>query len=221
MAPGDTLVLAGDIFDLFVGAKAVFIEKYAELFAALRAAGERGLRLHYIEGNHDFLIRGAFGAIPGLTVHPEHVAVELGGRRFLVLHGDTVDREDYGYRLLRGFFRSPLMKALVLAFPGEWVDAIGRLSSRRSSGRNPRLLTELPIERRERYRRLYRSFAAERLAEGYDFVIAGHCHDLDEMSFTIGEREGQYINMGYPPVHGSYLSWTEGDEKVRRERFAY
>jgi hypothetical protein len=56
------------------------------------------------------------------------------------------------------------------------------------------------------------------VAEGYDYVVMGHCHDLDEMSFKVGERVGQYVNVGYPPVHGSYLSWSPGDEKIMRER---
>jgi hypothetical protein len=70
----------------------------------------------------------------------------------------------------------------------------------------------------ERLRKIYRSYAAERLAEGYDYVVMGHCHDLDEMSFQIGGRAGQYVNVGFPRVHGSYLSWSPGDEKIMRER---
>ena len=70
----------------------------------------------------------------------------------------------------------------------------------------------------ERLRNLYRSYAAERIARGCDFVVMGHCHDLDEKSFVIDGRPGQYVNVGFPRAHGSFLSWSPGDERIQRER---
>lgn len=215
---GDTLVLAGDLFDLFVGNKAIFVSRYSEFLRELAQAGRRGVRIHYIEGNHDFHVSRAFGGIPGLTVHAHDVAVEVGGKRFFFAHGDTVDPSDVRYRLLRGFFRSPLMRAFVVVAPGEWIDWIGQTSSRRSRASRPDLPQELPLGSMERLRRLYRNYAAEQLSRGYDFVVMGHCHDLDEMSFNIGGRTGQYVNVGYPRVHGSFLSWAPGEERIQREK---
>ncbi len=216
-APGDVVVLAGDVFDLFVGDKLVFLERYRDFLSALREAGDRGIRLHYIEGNHDFLLQRAFAGVPGLELHPHEVKIEQSGHRFLVVHGDTIDRSDLGYRALRCFFRSPVMRALVRIWPGKWLDAFGRASSEASRGRKPLLPGELPIERRERLRQIYRSYGARMIAEGYDFVVAGHCHDLDEMGFVVGGRNGQYINVGYPRIHGSMLVWNEGEPRIHRE----
>ncbi len=215
---GDTLVLAGDVFDLFVGAKEVYVERYRTFFDELRRAGERGVEIHYIEGNHDFLLRRAFEGIPRLSLHTHDFAIEMGEKRFFFAHGDTANRSDYLYRGLRVFFRSPLIRFLVWAFPGKWVDAIGGWSSKVSRSAKPEVPRSLPLKQIESLRKIYRSYAAERLAEGYDFVVMGHCHDLDEMSFQIGGRLGQYVNVGYPRVHGSYLSWSPGDEKIQRER---
>src|SRR5689334_19618315 len=119
-----------------------------------------------------------------------------------------VDQTDYGYRILRAFFRSPLIKSLVVITPGKWLKKIGEFSSGRSRDRKPLLPVELPVQKIELLRRKYRSFAAEKLAEGFDYVVMGHCHDLDEMSFTIGGRRAQYVNVGFPRVHGSFLSWS-------------
>lgn len=211
---GDTLVLAGDVFDLFVGNKRVFKDRYSELAGALDQAARAGVSVHYIEGNHDFMIRRAF---PSVQVHAHEVELELEGKRFLVLHGDTADHRDLGYRALRILFRSPLMWLFLAAMPGKWLDGFGKFLSRSSRERKPLLPAELPIERRERLRKVYRSFAAGKIAEGYDFVVMGHCHDLDEMSFKVGEREGQYVNVGYPRAHGSLLRWSPGDAKIARE----
>ena len=127
---GDTAVLAGDIFDLFVGNKAVFTGRYQEFLSALRGAGERGVALHYIEGNHDFLLAKALGPARGVHHHAEDVAFEIAGRRFFVAHGDTADREDYGYRVLRAFFRGPLIRAFVAVAPGPgWMASGARARS--------------------------------------------------------------------------------------------
>lgn len=215
---GDTLVLAGDVFDLFVGSKRVFVNRYREFFEEARRAVARGVQLHYIEGNHDFLMKRAFGSPSGLHVHKHDFAIELGGKRFFFAHGDTADHSDYSYRALRAFFRSPPMRAFVKLAPGSWVEGIGKLSARQSRAAKPELASGLPTQGLERLRKIYRNFAAERVSKGYDFVVMGHCHDLDEMSFVVDGRQGQYINVGFPRVHGSFLSWEPGDEKISRER---
>lgn len=214
---GDVVVLAGDLFDLFVGNKKIFRERYGEFYSALEGAGKRGVEIHYIEGNHDFLIRRAFEGIPGLQIHAHDVSLELGGRRFFFAHGDTADRGDFKYLALRFFLRSPILKIFVALAPGPLVDRIGRGSSNRSRKRRPRLPAEFPPGGIESLRKVYRSYAAEKLTQGYDFVVLGHCHDLDEMSFQIGGRSGQYVNIGFPRAHGSFVSWQPGEDRIHRE----
>ena len=216
--PGDTVVLAGDLFDLFVGNKKIFRERYHEFLEVAGAAGQRGVRIHYIEGNHDFQLKGVFFKIPGIVIHAREFEIELGGKRFFFSHGDLVDQKDYGYRALRFFFRSIIMRTFIAVLPDAWIEWIGQTSSRRSSQAKPRLPSALPADRLQYLRNTYRSFAADRLAHGADYVVMGHCHDLDEKCFVIDGRPGQYVNVGYPRVHGSFLSWSPGDEKIARER---
>lgn len=217
---GDTLVLAGDVFDLFVGNKAIFKVRYERFFDTLSQAGQRGVLIHYIEGNHDFLLKGSFRRIPGLSLHSEQVSFEVQGKRFFVAHGDLADAKDYGYRFLRAFFRSWPVRLFLWVLPGGWLDRMGHWSSQWSRRKHPVLVTQLPAAKRESLRKAYRSYAAERLAQGYDFVVMGHCHDLDEMSFQIGGRSGQYVNVGFPRVHGTFLSWHPGDDKIHREKLS-
>jgi UDP-2,3-diacylglucosamine hydrolase len=219
--PGDTVVLAGDLFDLFVGNKKVFLNRYSAFLQTLQEAVKRGITLHYIEGNHDFLIDRAFRTVPGLNLHGHHVELAVAGKKFFVAHGDTVDRSDYSYLLLRAFFRSPVMRGLVMLIPGTWLDEFGKFSSKKSRNRKPLLPSQMPLNRMERLRTVYRSYAAERLAQGFDFVVLGHCHDLDEMFFNIGGRTGQYVNVGFPRNHGSFLTWAVGEDKIHREKLSF
>ena len=215
----DTLVLAGDIFDLFVGNKSLFVNRYEAFLKSIDQAIQRGAAIHYIEGNHDFLLKRAFARISGFHIHPNEVSFAMGGKRFFIAHGDLVDKSDFSYRALRRLFRSPIMKGFIALSPAKWLDYIGKISSAKSRKRNERILktAQFKTEKSQALRKIYRNFAAEKLAQGYDFVIMGHCHDLDEMKFKVGARQGQYINVGYPRIHGSFLSWSENEEVIQRE----
>ncbi|OFZ22793.1 MAG: hypothetical protein A2X94_11855 [Bdellovibrionales bacterium GWB1_55_8] len=208
---GDVIVLAGDIFDLFVGNKPVFIRRYSDFIWACQAALQRGVQIHYIEGNHDFLIRRAFRKMDGLFVHPQDVSLQMDQARFFIAHGDLVDRSDRSYLMLRKLFRSVAMKAFVRLAPGTVLDAVGRTSSRHSrSGRKK--ISGTPPKRS-----VFHAFACERIREGYDFVVLGHSHDADESSLAVDGRRGRYYNVGYPRVHGTYLVWTGAENGFRRE----
>jgi UDP-2,3-diacylglucosamine hydrolase len=215
---GDTLVLAGDIFDVFVGNKGIFVQEYSRFIEALKTASAKGVQVHYIEGNHDFLLKSVFSDSKGVKVHSESVDLKIDDKKFFFAHGDLANHQDYGYRILRAFLRSPILRAIVMLVPGWFVKNVGQKSSKYSRNLTPRNPGELPIERRERLRAAYRSFAATKMVEGFDFIVMGHCHDLDEKMFKIGSRVGQYVNVGYPRVHGSLLSWQSGEEKISREK---
>ena len=219
--PGDVVVLAGDIFDIWVGNKILFSQRYDSFLRACDVALTRGVQLHYIEGNHDFLLKQAFSDLVGLRLHAQQFELDLAGKRFFFAHGDLVDPTDYGYRLLRLLFRSPVMRLFVQLVPGAGLDWLGSRSSAWSRRSGRRVLGAHSLGHLEKLRNSYRSFAAEKVAQGCDFVVMGHCHDLDEKLFRVGDREGQYINVGFPRVHGSFLSWTEGDAKISRQRIEF
>lgn len=212
----DTFVLAGDIFDVFVAKKKVFLAPYQEFWKALGDAVRAGAEVHYIEGNHDFHMKSALRKIHGLHVHGRDVKFQRKGKRFLIAHGDLADSRNRKYRALRILFRSPVMKLVVNASPGSLVKNVGERMSRFSRGRKPLLPQDLPAESLKELRKRYRNFAAERALEGFDFIIMGHCHDLDEMHFQVSGKTVQYVNVGYPRVHRSYLEWTPEDSKIRR-----
>lgn len=214
---GDVLVLGGDIFELFVGKKQVFLERFSKFLAAVRAACHRAVEVHYIEGNHDFQLKEVYGDIPGVQLHELEFSKEINGKRFYFAHGDLADRRDYGYRFLRGFFRSLPFRAFVKVAPDRWIEAIGAGLGDQSRMGRPKSVMDYPGEKLEKLRTTYRNFAAEKVRQGFDFVVLGHCHDLDQKVFQIDGRKCQYINIGFPRIHGSFISWSPGADWIERE----
>ncbi len=213
---GDTLVLVGDVFDLFVGSVPLFSLRYKNFIDELRNAANRGVIVYYIEGNHDFLLKKVFEGQRGIEVCSSDLDFDLGGKRFLFSHGDSVNSKDYSYRLLKKFYRSALMRAFYVLAPDFVVDGFGKSNSRLSRSKKPLLPQDLPVQKLERLRAMYRGFAEERIKEGFDFVVMGHCHDLDEAYISFSNHKGQYINVGYPRVHRTCLHWMPEREKIER-----
>jgi len=209
-SPGDYVVLAGDIFDLFVGDKKAFLDRYSEFFLILENLMNQKVRVDYIEGNHDFQLDQVLKRY-GVHHHDAEVEINLEGKKFYIAHGDLIDEEDRGYRLLRGIFRSKIFSQMVKLAPGAWIDQIGQTSSKVSRKYNP-------MQINLRVRGLFRDFALTKFHQNFDYIVLGHCHDLDETVVDLGGRQGQYINMGFPKVHGFFLSWKPGEILVKREQ---
>ena len=207
------MVFAGDIFDLFVGNKQIFLKHYSAFIQSLLSVARKGVIIHYIEGNHDFLLEKAFHSISGLNLHSQDVSVCLFENRFYIAHGDSVDPLDYGYRLLRVLFRSFLMRIFIYLIPCAWLEAVGRFLSNRSKKKWIKTKTKVkPSE-------IYRNFALKKFNQGYDHVVLGHTHVADEVQMVLGARKVQYMNMGFPREDGSFLIWNSMELQLRRMSF--
>ena len=214
-APQTALIFLGDIFDLFIGAKPVFINRYRLFFEALKKSNKNGTKIHYVEGNHDFLISKAFSDLPEVLVHERSFSEKIGDKRFYFSHGDLIDQDDRGYLFLRSLLRSAPIRKIEPIVPGEMIDWIGRKSSELSKKKRGGFEAVDP-KNRDFLRTKYHTYAYDLFLNGYDYAVMGHCHDLDEKIYDLGSRKTQYINVGYPKKHGFYLEWNSGQEFVER-----
>lgn len=201
--PADAVVLAGDLFDLYVGNKECFRREFTDWHSLVQEWVDAGVRVGVIEGNHDFQLEGVFPA--AVTLHSASCTLELaGGQRLWVEHGDLVDGADVGYRVLRTALRSPLIRILIRHAPDHWLQWVGERLRSASSKRHPR---QPDPQHRDRLRSVYHAAAEKKFSEGFAHVVMGHCHDLDEHA----SAAGQYFNMGYPRVHEKLIVFQNGN----------
>lgn len=201
----DVVVFAGDIFEIFVGNSAFFKKKHQLFFQALQALHRKNVKLYYIQGNHDFHLRDVFSECSVEVLDSELI---LG--KIYIAHGDLVDQGDRGYLWMRKLFRSPFTHVAVRLLPGRIIQQFAETIAR-SDEQKERDLSSKPGEV-PAVRPLYRAFAEEKKRQGFDFVILGHCHDLDDL-------QPFYFNMGYPPVHRQFLFYTAESNSFRRRVF--
>lgn len=204
----DTLYILGDLFEFWIGYRQVPFTHYLPLLDLLRELTASGVRLVYLEGNHDFHLGPFFTETLGATVHPGPVEVELGGKRVYLCHGDEVNRQDYPYRLLRFILHNRLTRAAVPLVPPAVASWIAERMARESKKQHG--------ERRQRwdYAALLRAFAAERFREGADVVISGHFH-LPLLESSGGKT---LLSLGDWLTHFTYGEWADGTFSLKGYR---
>lgn len=173
------LVLLGDLFHIWVGARGFENEDITAVVAALRRLRAGGMRIDYIEGNRDFFLAGSIFADAFDGVHSE-LAFEAGGRRYLAIHGDGLDKSDRLYRFWRGLSKNRFSEAMVHIVPSAIGRRLVERAERELATTNFKHKIRIPQEE-------ILSFARRRLAEGFDAILMGHFHQPRRWRLAQGE----------------------------------
>ena len=205
----DTLVLGGDLFDLFIGSKTVFVRRYPQVLQAIKNVAAQGTSVVYFEGNHDFFVQKTFAQDRNVRIEENEATVRWKGGSLYVAHGDMIDEEDRGYRFLRYFIRSWLGRTIIKFLPGTILLMVGEWSSKKSRHYNDADTAGQPVINRTKS--LFHDYAMEHLNRNHDVVFLGHSHIQDEVRVGQGEQERTYINLGYSADSLRVACWQQGE----------
>jgi UDP-2,3-diacylglucosamine hydrolase len=196
---GSRMVIVGDLFDFWYEYKHVVPKKFFWLYAKLKEMTDRGIPIDYIAGNHDFYQGEFFRNSIGLRVHQDGFSEEIGGRKFLVIHGDGLALKDTGYRILKKILRNSFVQRLI-----RWVHPdVGFWLAHAFSKKSREYTTSKDFGETDGML----LFAEKKLNEGYDYVIMGHNH-LPKFE-RLGK--GIYMNLGDWLANFTYGVY-DGDE---------
>ena len=127
------LLLLGDIFDLWVGSSQYFAKEFSPIVSRIKHMVDKGIEVHYVEGNHDFHLEEFWKDQLGVHVHHSDHDLTLGKIKVRVEHGDFINPDDKAYFVWRKFMRSPFLKTAAAIAPGAFTAWIGENLSRASS----------------------------------------------------------------------------------------
>lgn len=183
------LFLLGDIFDFWYEYRNVIPKGFTRFLGKLAELADNGVEIHYFTGNHDVWAFDYLSKEIGLTIYRKDTPFEINGRKFLVGHGDELGSDDYGYKFLKGVFKSKILQFLfsrihpnlALAFGHTWSK-----HSRLSKGVSEAFLGE-DKEHQILFARKYLK------ANNIDFFVFGHRHI--PMDFKLSEKS-RLINLG-------------------------
>jgi UDP-2,3-diacylglucosamine hydrolase len=195
----DWLILNGDIFDLWYDWKYTIIKAYFPFLKILSDIREKGCRIVYISGNHDFWFNDFFPDQLQVELYQDAFVLETDRRKIYFTHGDLHTTNDTKYKILRSIIRLPFTKKLFSIIHPDLSLSIGRAFSRSSRERNiPHQLQQKKKEGLERY--------AASLLDQYDYVVMGHTHEPCVMPMG----KGVYANCGDWLENHTYVKIIDG-----------
>ena len=181
------LLLLGDLFHVWVGDARYETPEITLILGVLRRLRAAGLEIVYIEGNRDFFIAGscygdAFSEI-GLEF-----AFEVGGCRYLAVHGDGLNDRDWRYRFWRWLSKSAPSRFLSRRLPRGLARRIVHSTEKTLARSNFKHKSNVPRE-------VISRFAERRLSEGHDVLLLGHFHD--QLSWPVEGGEVRVVDAWY------------------------
>ena len=205
----DILVLLGDIFEFWIGKNSVLAD-YVPLVNALERLHQQGTKLVYVEGNHDFHLGPVFTRRLECRVFPDGGSIELDGKKVFLAHGDLANPNDLGYRRLRKFFRSSLVRILIRTLPNFLLLRIGARAGYESKKNYRGERARWPA------REVLIPYAEAILATGQQAVVTGHFHQ----PFHEKLGDGELIALGEWITHYSYAVYEDNVFSLRHYPWA-
>lgn len=199
----DLLILNGDVFDLWFCWKNVIIKGYFPILKKLADIKEKGCRIVFIAGNHDFWFRDFLTNYMDIEVYKNSFIEEIDGKKILISHGDLYTSNDLRYKLFRTLVRNRFMMFIFEILHPDFSLEIGKKLSR--SSRKKRTARNLTIKREKGLI----DFARKQL-KNYDIVVMGHSH----LPKILELENGIYANAGDWIINNTYLEMIDGNIKL-------
>ena len=178
-----TLVILGDLFAVWIGRAELTRSHHARVLEALRRLRNRGCRLLYIEGNHDFFLSRLYRGDPFETVVLDSLDLTLGGKPVHLCHGDLVNSRDRQYLAWRRISKHRLFFRLFNLLPAALRGRIIEWLERSLAGTNLAYRGVFPETEFEAY-------ARTRVRDGREVLVFGHFHEEKRFDYVEGGRRG-------------------------------
>ena len=195
---GYDLCINGDVFEVAQVSFHKLAKDVPDFLHALKVLGNKGCNVYYVVGNHDIILENFLDEWGNFKIAP-FLNVISGGQRIRIEHGHLYDPLFVRYPLLYEFF-TRLFGFPLRAFPGlykAWI-AVQRFSSYRRAKHNEVITVEHPSF----------TIAAHEIAQrGFDHIIFGHTHYVDEVDLGNGKR---YFNPGASMIGRSDIEVLNG-----------
>jgi len=200
--PPRRIICLGDIFDFWFEYKHVMFSGYFEVLNAFYELYRGGVSLFFIGGNHDFWAGKGLEKI-GFQILESGSILDFDGCKTMLIHGDGLNKRDWGYRFFKFLARNPIMIFTFRMVHPDWAMGLAQLLSKGS-----RKIQENNVSHHFYEAEVIKRYAIEKLRESVcDAVISGHCHKPECSSFIINNRQCWYINSGDWIENKTFVKW--------------
>ncbi|MBN2381913.1 UDP-2,3-diacylglucosamine diphosphatase [bacterium] len=198
----ERLYILGDLFDFWFGYKTVIFRYFFPILWQLYRLQQRGCKIIYVLGNHDFNLGPFFTETIPLRIVESGSTETIYGLNVFVIHGDGLDKGDRGYRLLRFFVRSRPVRRMF-----QWIHPdLGWMMARLLSRSSKKYTGWKNIDKEK----AYVAFGRKKVDQGLDLCIIAHSHLPFFKQFCYTNRQAFVVNLGDWIDHCTFLLLTPG-----------
>jgi len=185
-ADADHIYLLGDVLDYWYEYRTVVPRGFVRFFGELARLSDDGVKITWLTGNHDIWLFDYLRVELGIEViDAPSIVRKIGGKRFLLAHGDRIGHASTGFRFICSLFRNRLCQRLYASLhPGLTVPFAKRWS--RASRDNGYEKGNKPACHIKRIITDANLLAAEN--PGIDHIVEGHHHIAMSTELENGTR---------------------------------
>jgi UDP-2,3-diacylglucosamine pyrophosphatase LpxH len=206
-----TLVLNGDIIDIWQFKKYYWPKSHMKVAKYLMELATKGTHVYYVTGNHDETLRKFSGLKMGGFEIVNNISLELDGKKVWFFHGDVFDVIMKHSKWLAKI-GSVSYDALILI--NTFVNFVSRLIGRGKVSLSKKIKDN--VKSALKYINNFEETAATlAIQKGYDYIVCGHIHHPEFRE--IQDHKGNsimYLNSGDWVENLSSLEYKKGKWKV-------
>ncbi|MBN2333504.1 MAG: UDP-2,3-diacylglucosamine diphosphatase [Deltaproteobacteria bacterium] len=202
----DNLIILGDFFDFWFGYHDVVYADYVPILATLETLVERGIRLYFVEGNHEINLGPYFCNHLRTHSNPRQLSLSIDGQRLYLAHGDLLNDDQWLYLKWHKLLKSQLITRIIHLIP---PSVTRRLARRLSAGsrKRGRQAHGIPATLTAKLQKI--------LQVGYDAAIIAHYHQPLEQRTTVNGRQCPIFFLGDWLTDYSYLLLENGTFELK------
>jgi UDP-2,3-diacylglucosamine hydrolase len=190
------IFLLGDIFDAWIEYKHTVPKGFIRFLGKLAQLVDNGIDITVFTGNHDLWMYGYFEKELNIPVYKNPMEVTIGGKHFLLAHGDGLGPGDYQYKALKYILNHPISQWLYKWLHPDFGIPLASYFSRKGLDKKKEVVEflgekEYFVQYCHQYLQLQHA----------DYFICGHRHYMLEYELS---KQSTYINLGDWLQYNSY-----------------
>ena len=189
-----TLMLNGDIIDIWQFSKSYFPKPQLKIVRQIIKMMEQGTKVYYIIGNHDEALRRFVGLSLGNLHFVNKVLWEFDGKKSWVFHGDAFDVVMHhskwlakwgatGYAMLTAI--NKMVNGVLALFGQKRISLSRDVKRMMKTSKNPDVTT-----------RFEKTVSDLAIKKNYDYAICGHIHWPAKKVIANEQGSVMYLNSG-------------------------
>ncbi|WP_438976829.1 UDP-2,3-diacylglucosamine diphosphatase [Polaribacter sp.] len=187
-----TLILNGDIIDIWQFNKRYFPKSHMNVVKQITTLLSKGTQIYYVTGNHDEMLRKFKGFKLGNFKIVNKLSLHLDGKKAWIFHGDVFDVTMKHSKWLAKLGGKGYDLLIVINTFFNWISSLfgyGKLSLSKKIKNS----VKSAVKFINNFEKIASDIAID---NNYDYVICGHIHQPEIKEITNSKGRTTYLNSG-------------------------